>query len=92
MEIRIDPEIFRPVIEMAIEAILQRQEPFEDRLAYNEREAAKLLGMHSNQLCQERLLGRIKCFRVGKVRGVRYTRKALLDYIAAREREESLRR
>jgi hypothetical protein len=54
-----------------------------DRLAYSEPEAARLLGLASHQLRDERLRGRVVGSRIvgGKIR---YERQELIKYLASR--------
>jgi Helix-turn-helix domain len=89
-----DPEIFRPLIEQAVEAAIVRLENARamvgDRLCYSEPEAASLLGLRPHQLRDERLRGRIKASSIVR-RRIRYTRQDLMDYLSSRRwsKEES---
>src|SRR5262249_53987099 len=56
--------------------------PDDGGLAYSEAEGAALLGLHSWQLRDERLRGRIPASRITG-RKIRYTRQDLLEYLAA---------
>src|SRR5712692_3845790 len=76
-----DPEMFRPLIEQAVEAAMARLEQARatlgDRLCYSEPEAAAMLGLQTHQLRDERLRGRIKASSI-VCRRIRYTRQDLM--------------
>jgi hypothetical protein len=85
--IQIDSETLKPIVAAVVAEVLASQQTDEarlgDRLAFNEAEAARLLGLLPHQLRDERLRGRIaaSCI-VG--RRVRYVRDDLLAYLQAR--------
>ena len=53
-----------------------------DKLAYSEAAAARLLGLQYHQLRDARLAGKISCSQITG-RRIRYTREDLLAYLAA---------
>ena len=84
----IDPAFLEPLVRQVIEATLAASggadsSRLDDRLAFSEAEAARLLSLQVHQLRDERLRGRIKA-SVGAGRKVLYSRQDLLDYLAAR--------
>ena len=83
----------RPIIVAAVaETIAQIRDDesrLADRLAWTETEAARLLGLASHQLRDERLRGRIGASQIVGKR-IRYTRADLLGYLAARRVEARL--
>jgi len=82
-----DPELFKPLIEQAVEAAMLKIEnaraTVSDRLCYSEPEAAAMLGLEPHQLRDERLRGRIKASSI-VCRRIRYTRADLMDYLLSR--------
>jgi hypothetical protein len=76
-------ELVRPIVEEVAAAIGSRTGD-EDRLAYLEADAAKLLGIASHQLRDARLRGEITSTRVGGRIG--YERTELLAYLARNRR------
>jgi hypothetical protein len=87
MAFQFDPEALRPLIQQIVEATVVRLEDeraaLGSRLAFSEAEAAALLGLHSHQLRDERLRGRISA-SVGPGRKILYSRDSLLAYLARR--------
>lgn len=81
------PEILEPVIKQAVEAAIQRMEDLraaaDGKLAYTEAEAAKLLGLESYQLRDERRRGRIGA-SVGPGRLILYSKADLQNYLKSR--------
>lgn len=82
MEIRLDPDELRPVVETVVAEMLARFERTNGKVAYTEEEAAALIGVPATTLRDERLRGRVEASLVG--RKVRYTRQQLLDYLTRR--------
>jgi len=82
-----DPEVFKPLIEQAVEAAMTRLEEARatvaDRLCYSEPEAAAMLGLEPHQLRDERLRGRIKASSI-VCRRIRYTPADLMEYLMSR--------
>ena len=80
-----DPAELAPIIEATVAATVARMRDDEtslgDKLAFDEREAARLLGLESHQLRDERLRGRIGSTTVVGKR-IRYERADLLTYLA----------
>ncbi len=72
-------ELVRPIAEEIAAAIGSRTSD-DDRLAYTEAEAAKLLGIATHQLRDARLRGEIVSTRLGGRIG--YERTELLSYLA----------
>lgn len=90
MQLNIDPAELAPVIEAAVAETMARIRADEaalgDRLAFSEQEAARLLGLESHQLRDERLRGRITASQIVG-RRIRYLRQDLLDYLARNRTE-----
>jgi hypothetical protein len=82
MQFLVSPDEFSPLIEAIVQKCLSRLEKFDERVAYDEQTAARLLSVPRTSLRDERLRGRVKASRVG--RRIRYTRQDLLDYLAKR--------
>ena len=74
MLLNISPEELRPVIEAAV------IETLGDLLALSEPEAARVVGLESHQLRDERLRGRIGASAIVG-RRIRYLRDDLLKYL-----------
>lgn len=89
MKIAIDSEDLRPLVEQVVEATLKKLAEnksalgADDRMAFSEAEAARMLGMNSHQLRDERLRGRVTG-SITSGRRVKYTRADLDAYLAAR--------
>ena len=90
MQIIIDSTELRPVIEAAaretIAQIRQDEETLNDRIAFSETEAARLLGLQTHQLRDERRRGRIGSSAIVG-RRIRYARQDLLAYLARNRNE-----
>lgn len=82
MKLVLDPDELKPLIETIVQEVLARFETANDRLAFDELEAAAMLGVTKTTLRDERLRGRVNASLVG--RKVRYTRQDLLEYLANR--------
>lgn len=89
MKVDIADEI-KAVVSETILQIKEQKLLNDDRLAYSEPEAARLLGLADHQLGDERRRGRIGCSRVVG-RQVRYTVRDLSEYLD-RHREEAFDR
>jgi len=85
MEIKLEANDLKPLIEAVLCEVLERFETDSDRLAFNESEAAAMLGVPQTTLRDERLRGRVKASLVG--RKIRYTKRNLFDYMASRQWE-----
>ena len=92
VQINLDAESVHPVLQLLSESLLEQlkeqvrqEEP--ERLGYTEPEAAVMLGMKAHQLRDERLRGRVECYRVTG-NGVRYSRQHLLDYLTRDKSEQ----
>jgi hypothetical protein len=87
----LDVDALRPLISAAVEETMRRIKEAEatlgDRLAYPEAEAAALIGIHSHQLRDERLRGRISASRIVGKRVV-YTRDDLIRYVMAQREND----
>ena len=81
-----DDAVLRPLIERVVAAVLDRLDSQRDaigeRIAYNEAEAAALLGVERHVLRDARLRGELSGSRVGK--GIRYERDELLRFLRSR--------
>jgi Helix-turn-helix domain len=89
LSLHFDPQVLRPIIEAVVTATVaqleadRRQLPENGRLAFSEEEAARMLGLESHQLRDERRRGRIGASSIVG-RRIRYTRQDLLAYLSAR--------
>jgi hypothetical protein len=86
ISLQFDSAAFGPVIEEIVERVLARLGQAqgnlpEQRLAFSEAEAAKMIGLNVHQLRDERLRGRIGSSRIVGNR-VAYLRDDLLTYMA----------
>ena len=86
INLQVDPEQLEPLLKKVVtETIVQLEADrakLNDKLAYSEPEAARLLGLQPHQLRDARLAGRIGCSQITG-RRIRYTREDLLNYLAA---------
>ena len=80
-------EALRPLLKQIVNEVLAEMEASraqtDGKLAYTEDEAARLLGLESHQLRDERRRGRIAASQIVG-RRIRYTRQDLIDYLLAR--------
>ncbi len=87
LELRLDAEELRPLVAEVVREVLAALRADEaklgDRLAWNEAEAAELLGLHAHQLRDVRLRGEIAASRIVGGRVV-YSRDDLLAYLGGR--------
>ena len=86
INLQIDPSLLEPLIKKIVAETVVELEAgraqLDDKLAYGEPEAARLLGLQSHQLRDARLAGKIQCSQITG-RRIRYTREDLLQYLAA---------
>jgi hypothetical protein len=86
--LQIDPEALRPLIRAAaaeaVAAFREAEAKLPERLAFDEREAARLLGMNPHQLRDERRRKRIQASKIVGGR-IRYSKKELLRYLDERK-------
>jgi hypothetical protein len=96
INLQLDPEALRPIVEAVATELLSRLEAdraqFDGngKLAFPEAEAARLLSMNPWQLRDERLRERIKA-SVGPAGKILYTKADLLAYLASRRWKSSRR-
>lgn len=87
MNVHFTKDELRPLVrELIREVVLELMESewqMDDRIAYPEHEAARMLSMTQFQLRDERLKGRIRATQISG-RKIRYTRQDLLDYLEER--------
>ncbi len=92
MQVTIDPAELAPIIAATVSEVMARirddDAALGDKLAFDEREAARLLGLEPHQLRDERLRGRIAASHIVG-RRIRYQRADLLAYLAAHRTEAS---
>jgi hypothetical protein len=85
----IDAEALRPLITEIVAQVLAQLEGartrLDERLAYSEEEAARLIGLESHQLRDERRRGRITASQIVG-RRVRYLREDLVAYLIDRQK------
>lgn len=81
MQLSLSADDFKPLLEQAIAAVLDR---FGDpqRIAYPENEAAKLLGVKGHVLRDARLRKEINASKIG--RGFSYSREDLIRWFESR--------
>jgi hypothetical protein len=88
VQLQLDADALRPLIAAVVTetlaAVDSARSALPEKLAYSEAEAARLLSLHTHQLRDERLRGRIEA-SVGPGRKVLYTREQLLNYLASRK-------
>ena len=86
ISLEIDPSLLEPLIRKIVADTVAELEAgraqLDDKLAYSEPEAARLLGLQSHQLRDARLAGKIQCSKITG-RRIRYMREDLLQYLAA---------
>lgn len=87
MKLELNSEELRPLIQAVVKETLTQVESdrakLDDKLAYSEQEAARMLGLDYHVLRDERLRGRIKASQIVG-RRIRYTQADLLEYLAER--------
>ena len=90
MQLNIDPVELAPIIAATVCEVMARirddETALADRLAFSEQEAARLLGLESHQLRDERLRGRIAASHIVG-RRIRYRREDLIGYLARHRTE-----
>ncbi len=83
----IEPAALAPLIRAVVAEVVAQLDSdrarLDDRLAYSEEEAARLLGLEPHVLRDERRRGRIGASQVVG-RRIRYTREDLTGYLASR--------
>jgi len=86
MKIDFDPDILKPVIDLAVETALARfqdvaqfRDLLGDQLMFTEPQAARLLGLTPTALKSERAKGRIHYST--RRRQIKYLREHLLEYV-----------
>jgi hypothetical protein len=86
LSLSLDVDVLRPLVRDIVAEVVAAVDAVRggDRLAYNEPEAAELLGLHAHQLRDERRRGRIAASKIVGGR-IAYQRADLLAYLA-RER------
>lgn len=89
--LHLDPDTLRALVQQVVGEVLAQAEAAQPKLngklAYDEREAAALLGLQQHTLRDERLRGRIAASHVVG-RRVRYLREDLLRYLLERRTGE----
>jgi hypothetical protein len=84
VSLAVDLEALRPliaaVVAETIAALEADRAKLGDRLAYSESEAARMLGLNTHQLRDERLRGRIGASKIVGGR-IAYTRDDLINYL-----------
>jgi hypothetical protein len=85
INLQLEPESLRPLIEGVVSEVLRQlqaeQEKLNSRLAYNEQEAAELLGLKPYQLRDLRLAGKIAAVKPTK-KAALYRREDLIAFLA----------
>ena len=86
IHIDLDPDLFDPLIDRAIERVLARQaklssfaDSLGDQLLFSEPQAAQKLGLTPTALKEERLKGRIHYLKRG--RQIKYLPEHLTNYV-----------
>jgi hypothetical protein len=87
LSLNVDPEALRPLIAAVVAETLAQFKDAEarlpEKLCYSESEAARLLGLNSWQLRDERRRGRIAASAIVGKR-IRYARQDLIAYLTTR--------
>lgn len=90
LNVSLDADALRPVIEATVAETLSRMADDEvrmgDRLAFDEPTAARMLSLEPHQLRDERLRGRVTASQIVG-RRIRYVRGDLLAYLARHRTE-----
>ena len=91
LQLSLPPDVLKPLIRAVVAETIAPSKPTAalpdaGRLAFGESEAARMLGMNTHQLRDERLRNRIAA-SVGPGRRILYARQDLLNYLAARRWE-----
>jgi hypothetical protein len=87
--LHIDPEALVPLVRAIVAEVLsqveagRQQVPENGKLAFSEEEAARMLGLESHVLRDERRRGRIGASSIVG-RRIRYTRADLMEYLSKR--------
>jgi hypothetical protein len=85
LDLHVDPIQLEPLLRQVVTETVTQLEAdrarLNDKLAYSEPEAARLLGLKPHQLRDARLAGKIQCSQITG-RRIRYTREDLLHYLA----------
>lgn len=88
LNLQLDAAILTPLIQRVVAETIAQIDATKfadaDKLAYSEQEAARMLGLESHQLRDERLRGRIHASQIVG-RRIRYTKQDLMSYLAERE-------
>jgi hypothetical protein len=88
----LDAEVLKPLISAVVAEVLAAigadKAKLGDRLSYSVAEAARLLGLHTHQLRDERLRGRIAASKIVGGR-IAYQREDLIRYLTDRRTEAS---
>ena len=85
MKIEFSTDDLEPVIERCVARLVDRFAN-DDRLLYDEPEAARLCSVPRHVLRDERLRGKVRGVKVGKK--IRYSRAALLEFIREQEAQQ----
>jgi len=84
VNLQLDPDVLKPLIEAVVRETVAKLDGeggrFNDKIAFAEPEAARLLGLEVHQLRDERLRGRIRASQIVGKR-IRYLKSDLLDYL-----------
>lgn len=87
VKLELDADVLAPIVEKIVAATLAKldttQQRMDDRLAFSEAEAARMLSLNPHQLRDERIRGRIRASQIVG-RKIRYQREDLLKYLADR--------
>ena len=81
MKIHIDDDELKSLVKMAVRETIELASQ-DERLAYTEMEAAKLIGVARHVLRDERLRGRVQHGKCGKK--IVYSTRQLLEFIEGR--------
>ena len=81
MKIHIDDDELKSLVKMAVRETIELASQ-DERLAYTEMEAAKLIGVARHVLRDERLRGRVPHGKCGKK--IVYSKRQLLEFIEGR--------
>lgn len=83
MQVAFSTEDLQPLVSAVVAELAERLAPMDDRLAVEEREGARIVGVSSHVLRDCRRRGEIKAAKIGKTWV--YRRQVLAKFLADRE-------
>lgn len=83
LKMQLDAETLRPIVAEIVRQVITELGADDGRIAYSEKEAARMLGLAPHQLRDRRLEGKVKATKIG--REYRYTRSALIEMLETKQ-------